>query len=717
MIVIYAEKGDMAQKIAAALDEITLSNGNKVSYNQLEKFETAIKKQQNSDGYLDIIFHGEECKVLWGFGHLCGLKQAADYDASFKKWTNIPLPFFPDPIEIKFNETDNKFLNDRNKKQYATAKKFFPKARYIINATDNDREGEVIFAYLYEHLNCTTPVKRAALSSTTQSGIIEAFDNLIERSERVNIEKAGKTRGVADWLVGANLTAAITLANSNSGVLSVGRVQTPTLNLIVSRELEITNFSSKDYFTIDAIFTTTKSDEFKATHISERFDDKAVADSILKKVSGKKGKIVDIKKNKHKKDVPQLYNLSVLQMTANGKYGFTLQKTLDLAQSLYDGGYTTYPRTNSRYLNKDKESDIYDILDKLASLPEYTRLISGKPKTIGNKRNFFDDSKVTSHYAIIPTGKLPTSLQPDEMKIYDLIAKSVIRMIYPEAEVENTEVVTDVAGENFISKGTMIVFKGWMEVDDAQKEDILPDYLTIGDILSGVYELNAKKTKPPKRYTDKSLLAAMCAAGKTLDNAELKKILSNERVNGIGTEATRAGILETLIKRGYVERKGKQLYATQKGISLIKALPIEDFKSAEMTAKWEQRLLEIELGNENAEDFISDIKNATTKWIAKINSDASGVISGKSTEAVGKCPSCGADIIKYKWGYGCSGYKKNNCQFSINNTIAGKKITQKIVKDLLTKGVTSKITGFTGKSGKSFEAKLCIEDGKVVFKF
>lgn len=719
MIVIYAEKGDMAQKIAAALDKITLDNGTEVSFNKLEKYSSAIKKQQSRDGYLDIIFQGEECKVIWGFGHLFCLKQAEDYNPNYKKWNNMPMPFFPDPIETKFIVSDNKFFNDRNKKQLSVAKTFFKQARYIINATDDDREGEVIFAYLYENLKCKVPVKRAVISSNTKNGLASAFNSLVDKKSREKIEEAGKTRGVADWLVGSNLTAAITLANQGNGVLSIGRVQTPTLNLIVERELAIKGFSSKNYYTLDGSFTTDKNDTYKGTHINERFDTKSDADSVFNKITGKTGKIADIKKSKYNKEIPQLYSLSVLQMDANSKFGFSLNKTLDIAQYLYENGYTTYPRTSSRYLNEDKEAGINDVLDRLSTVPEYNKLIAGKPRIIKNKKQWFDDSKVISHFAIIPTGKIPKNIPSDEMKVYDLIARSVIRMIYDEAVMEKTELITVVDGEEFVSNGTTIIESGWMTVGDSVEEKPLPNYLKTGDTVTCNFEVNEKQTKPPKRYTDKTLVTAMCSAGKTLNDAELKKILSDPRINGIGTEATRANIVKTLEQRGFISYKGKQIFATDKGISLIKAIPIDDFKSAEMTAKWEQRLLDIELGKDDSDSFIKDIKTAITQWVSLIQKTGGTIATATQTaNIIGKCPICGKDIIKHKWGYGCSGYKDKSCNFSISEKIAGKKISDSTVKQLLNKGETAEIKGFKSKAGKLFNAKLFIDDNKKVsFKF
>ena len=717
MVVIYAEKPDAANKIAAALGTFAIGSGRKIDFTSLKANEKAVKAYQAANGYLEIKYLGDDCIVTWGYGHMCELYNAEDYDASYKSWRSLPVPFIPDKYMLKMRDGYNAA---RSNDQMKLLKDLFNKADYIINATDYDREGELIFAYVYEYFNCKTPYKRAHFSSQTQQGILDGFKTLKTSDEVRPIEMAGRGRGVADWIVGANLTAQMSLKFPGNGVLSVGRVQTPTLNLIVERELAIRSFNSEPFWTVNALFTTANNEDYKGEHTGKRFENKADALAILDRISGKKGTVTKIESKRTKKDAPNLYSLSSLQMDANAMFGMTLQQTLDTAQKLYDGGHTTYPRTDSQFLTDDMEPTVMTVLAALENTPQYGKYIKGKQKTILNKKKYFDSTKVSSHYAIIPTDSVPGQLSKFEQNIYDLICKSVIRMIYPNAEVENTTVTTEVAKEPFESKGTVVAVPGWMAVEWKTKEEILPP-LKVGQIVDGEYEVKDGKTEPPKRYTDKTLVAAMKAAGKDLDDDELKKILADPSVNGIGTEATRANIIETLVSRGYIERQGKSIAATEKGISFIKMLPCDELKSPELTARWEKRLSDIALGKEDHEKFINAVENQTALWCDEItdivgNSGMPGIPSGISPSTDLVCPICGSGIRKLNWGWGCSNYT-NGCKFSIGAVICKKKLTEKQVRAILIDGESALIKGFKSKAGKSFNAKLVLKEGKVDFSF
>lgn len=725
MITIIAEKPDVGNKIAAALDSITLASGKKVTFEQLKANEKAVKSQQAKDGFLKINFDGQECYVTWGFGHLCQLKQAKDYNAAYANWRSMPLPFAPDDYELIVNSipNDKTGYNAKIKKQFSLVKSLINKSDYIVNATDFDREGEVIFAYIYELAKCKKPVKRACFASQTKDGICDAFNALKDRSEMANVEAAGRMRGIADWVVGANLTVAMTLKNNSKGeILSIGRVQTPTLKMIVDRELAIKNFKPQKFWTIEAEFTTAAGEKYPGTHAIKRFDKKSDADAILAKITGSDGIVTDITEKRVQKDVPQLYSLSALQMDANSKFGMTLKETLDAAQALYDGGYTTYPRTDSRYLTEDMEPVVNKVLNALTAVPEYAALINGRARKF-EKKKYFDDKKVESHFAIIPTGNIPNGLTSQQEKIYDLISRSVICMLYGNAILNKTTVTTIVNGESFTSNGSSVVDPGFMKVVGGDKETLLPT-LHKGDVVSGDYSEKERESEPPKRYTDKTLLAAMISAGKDLADEELKKILSDPSVAGIGTPATRDAIIETLIKRGYVVRDKKSLAATDKGISLIDCLPVEAIKSPEMTARWEKRLHEIERGKDSPSSFRKDIEASVQTWCDEISSLKKSVIPSvpATGNAAGKksfnaeCPICGKPMQAYKWGYGCSGYK-DGCRFSIGS-ICGKTLTQKQVEKLLNAGDTGLIKGFKSKTGKAFEAHLILDDtNSVKFKF
>lgn len=719
MITILAEKPDVGMKIAAALDRITLHNGSTVSFKQLKTREKAVKAQQNKDGFLKINFRGTECYVTWGFGHLATLKQAKDYNPDYANWRKMPIPFFPDTYEIKliqFPEEKDKYgQNEKIKRQFQIIKKLMSKSEYVINATDYDREGEVIFSYIYELAGCRKPVKRACFSSQTKGGIQEGFTkNLIDGSKMKNLETAGRMRAIADAAVGYNVTAAMTLKNTSNDVLSVGRVQTPTLAMIVNRELQVTGFAKSKYYTITANFADLKTElkQYTAEHSERKFEKKEDAERIMRLINGKNGVVTNFAKVITSKAVPNLYSLSTLQMDANALFGFTLKETLDIAQTLYDGGFTTYPRTNSQFLTEDMVPTVNAVLDSLATTKKYGSLISSRDRNFDSK-HFFDDAKVESHFAIIPTGVIPEDLDEKQSKVYDLIAKSVIRMLYPPAKIERTAIETTVVEEKFISHGSRIVDEGWMCCGRKIKEQDLPN-MEIGEKVTGEYFMDEKETAPPKRYTDKSILTAMLSAGKELTDKELKKAMETLDVKGIGTEATRANIIDTLLHRGYIERKGKTIYATQKGIDIIQALPVEDIKSAALTAQWEIRLDEIAKGKEDPLKFQTDIEAATKAWCDTIMHSS---IAVGTTDSNLFCPLCGKPIKEHKWGWGCSGYS-DGCHFSVSRTIAGKNLTLNQVQSLLQNGETKKLKGFISKkTGDKFEAKLFLDHGKVKFKF
>lgn len=710
MITIFAEKPDVGNKIAAALDKITLSSGKIIKFSDLKANEKAVKAQQARDGYLKIEYLGEECYVTWGYGHLCELKGAVDYNPDYKNWSKMPMPFIPTNFEVK--------VKDGVKKQFNLVADLMKKSSLVINATDYDREGELIFAYVYEAAKCKTPFKRAHFSSQTEEGLQDGFKTLLTSADVKDITDAGRGRGIADAMVGWNVTAKMTLISASKAVLSVGRVQTPTENMLVERELAIRNFKPEPYYTITALFKTASGETYKGDHKTKKFENKADADSIFAKITGKKGTVDSIEKKTVYKEAPDLYSLNTLQMAANTKYGFTMAKTLELAQQLYEGGYTTYPRTDCQYLTEDMEPVVNNVLDVLAANnKEYADLIDGKARVF-EKKKYFDDKKVTSHFAIIPTKMYPTGLTMDQKKIYDLIARSVIMMLYGKAELENTKIITDVDGEQFISNGKMVKDPQWMLVDTRSKDELLPT-LKKGDIVDGEYKLNEKMTEPPKRYTDKTLLSAMLNAGKELDDEDLKKLMTSGKVEGIGTTATRANIIETLIARGYAERDKKNIFATERGIQMIQALPIKELKSAELTAMWEQRLNKIAEGKDSLPLFVKDMEVLVRKWIVELDEnvkkgDINTSITGPS---LGTCPKCGKSVIKTKWGFGCTGYK-DGCKFAISGEIAHKKLTETQVKKLLEKGTTGNIKGFKSAAGKSFDAELVFDaDSKVVFGF
>ena len=719
MIVIYAEKADMGKKIAAAIDGITLTSGKKVSFSELDGYKGAISKQQKADGFLKISYFGKkECYVTWGWGHMYRLKHAYDYNPDYRNWSKLPVPFIPEKFEYLPVQTGDKVYDDRNKTQLKVIKELFKKADLIISATDNDREGDCIFKYIYDNLRCKKPYKRAIIVEQTEKSLKQTFEmkNLVESTDRRNIEDAGRARNIADWVVGSNLTAQLTIRQRSKDVLSVGRVQTATLAILVAREKAIRGFSKSYYYTIDGEFTKANGERYTGTHIQKKFENKSDAAAVFDDIKNSKtATVTEIKENRSKLKVPSLYNQAALQMECNSKFGLKLADTLAIAQFLYDNGYTTYPRTSSQFLTDDMSDKVNEVLDSLEGLPEYNSLISSKPRKFFSK-DFFDSKKAPSHHAIIPTGVVPKGLTPIQQKVYDLIAKSVIRMLYEAAETVTTTVTTSVGKEKFISQSKRIAKKGWLEVTPEYEEKLLPA-LAIGEKVSLTVVVNEKETKAPGRYTDKSFLAAMISAGKDLDDKELKKIMANPDNPGIGTEATRAEIVETLVRRSYAERSGKNIYATDKGIALIDNLCIDDIKSPEITARWEQRLNNIEKGTDSFESFTEDIFAATEKWCRQIKSSAVVLeLSSKPEVLSVNCPACGKPMRKFSWGWGCSGYS-DGCKFAVSGKIASKKITDTQFKTLVTKGITNVISGFKSKKGKTFKAKLKVDGDQVVFEF
>lgn len=710
MIAIYAEKPDMAKKIAAALDCITIGNGYKVQFNELEKYSKQVTACGMSKGYYKIKFKGEDCLVTWGIGHLVTLKQAVDYNKDYKNWRKLPIPFFPDKWELK--------VIPNTKEQYEKAKEVLKKADYIINSTDDDREGELLFAYAYEKMGIKTPYKyRVKFSIQTKEGIRDAFDNLIDAKLCKNTEYAGRGRSIADAAIGWNCTAQQTISVNSKDVISVGRCQIATLNMIVKKELEIKNFKPEDYFVLEAKFTKNNID-FKGEHMRGKFKTKKEAENLLDKIKGYDGIVTNIDKKDISKEVPGLYNSDLIQMDANSKYGFTLDKTLDILESLYMKGYTTYPRTDSSYLNEGTEDMVNNVLDSLArDNSEYQNLINGQPRKFAKSKKYFDNSKITSHFAIIPTTVNPVNMTSDEEKVYDLIARSVIRMVYDNAVIEKTNVILNVNGEDFKSSGNSIKEMGWFTVDGVPKESLLPT-LVLNDNVNGTYSVITKKTEPPKRYTDKTLLVAMSNAGKEIPDTDLRKFMASHKIEGIGRPSTRASIVEKLVTSEYIRRDKRSIVATDKGIETINIIPFDEIKSAELTAKWEKKLSDIEDGKLSLDVFIKEIKDLTIDWCTKIrgnaaNQSSSLAQSSQNSNTGYKCKLCGAVVNEYQWGYGCSNYK-NGCKFSVGKVAYDKKLTKTELNELLTLGETKKPVKGLIYNGNKFESILCIKDtGKV----
>ena len=531
--------------------------------------------------------------VTWAIGHLVGLCEPDEVDEKYKKWRMDMLPMLPEKIPLKvFKQTQSQFnivkklMNDKEISE-------------IICATDSGREGELIFRYIYDCAGCKKPVKRLWVSSMTDAAIKAGLDSMKPGQAYDSLYLSARCRSEADWLVGMNASRAFSL--KYNAHLSVGRVQTPTLAILVKRDMEISAFVPEDYFEVNADFGDYKGvwiDENQKTHIKT----KEKADEIKKKVTGKTGKVIESSRDEKRKPPEKLYDLTTLQREANRKFGFSADKTLKLAQSLYETRkMITYPRTDSSYLPDDM---IPKVSKTLTLLPEpyaaYVKAIS----PIKTAKRIYDNSKVTDHHAIIPTDRRADigGLSDDEKKIFDLIAKKFIAAHYPDYVYSSTKIITDVEGEKFKTQGNMPISEGWRVLykgEEKKKEDETEiPLLSPGDERPvQKVSVKAQKTKPPSPHTDDTLLKAMEDAGKTIEDEELREKMKD---SGLGTPATRAATITRLIDVGYAARKGKQIFSTEKGRLLVKVMP-EEMTSAITTGKWERALSRMALISDKSE--------------------------------------------------------------------------------------------------------------------
>ena len=693
MIVIYAEKASLAKAIAAAMNA-----GKRIAH-----------PKEPTIGHYEFTFNGLPAVLCHGVGHLCQLADAKSYGEQYTKWDLNIYPCIPEKYEV--------IVKDKTKACFDYVKGFFQKADLIINATDPDREGELIFAYIYEAMNCTKPWKRAWIEDLTPQKIRYAFCHLRDSSEVLNIQKAGKARSIADWVCGINLTIAATKKLSSKDMLSVGRVQTPVLAMVVEREKKIVNHIKTPFWKLLADFTT-ENGKFTAEYEKGQFDDENKAKEILAECTGK-GTVLSKSVKKKSVGQPLLFNATLLQATAGKKLGWDLKKTVAVMQELYEHKFMSYPRTSSEHLTVAMQPEVTATLRKLFQLPEYAEYAIPEDQWQGYTKRHFDDSKVDSHPAIIPTMNVPkdlSELSNDEKQLYDLLVKSLIRIVYPKAELEDTTVILNVNGNKFKATGSIITNNGWYAVDAMpDKKATLPP-INEGESYPGKYSLKQGFTEPPKRYTEPDLITAMETAGKNIEDEEARSLMKLEN-KGLGTAATRAAIVNSLFSRNYLAKKGKSIYPTEKGIFIIDTLPVDELKSAELTGLWEKRLHEISIGNEDYNSFVSDIEKTVRDWYQKITDSMSTKYSDKTDNQV--CPFCGARVIKGKFGYFCSGKKDNGCKFFVPSEICGKSISDVQARRLIEKGKTTLIKGLKSKSGKEFDAYLVVDkkQGKIVFEF
>ncbi|WP_238456315.1 DNA topoisomerase III [Desulfotruncus arcticus] len=667
------------------------------------------------DGYLE----NNEYVVTWAIGHLVELAEPEDYNGQLKKWTMDTLPIIPAQFKLK--------RNPKTAKQFKIVKQLInrPDIEQLICATDAGREGELIFRYIYRLAGCRKPFMRLWLSETTPAAVLKGFNELRPGAEFNRLAAAAEARSRADWLIGINATRSFTVRHNT--LLSIGRVQTPTLALIVNREREIKNFVPEPFWELYAEFSKNDGQLYVGRWFKgeqNRFKDQQEARAVQARVDVQPATVLEVEEKDIAELPPLLFNLNELQKEANKKYGLSAARTLDLAQSLYETRkLLTYPRTDSRHITMELAKTIPERLSALADVEEYMHYaIAAKLAGVPGKR-YVDDGKVSDHTALIPTNVKPNldNLSPDERKIYDLVVRRFLAIFYPPAKYKQTKVITEATGETFLTTGRVEMDRGWKAVyapvenkpGEYGEASMIPD-LNQGEAVQITNtEIKEKETRPPKRFTEASLLAVMEGAGKLMEDQELKAAMKK---HGLGTPATRSAIIETLIKRSYIERQKKTLIPTTKGETLIDLVPYI-IKNPELTGQWEKTLADIEKGMANPEEFMAGIRKLATEMVELARNQTASNQVQTNREPLGKCPLCGRAVIEGKKGYGCSGYKEG-CKFVIWKEIAGKKITENQAKELIQKGESGLIKGFKSKAGKKFDAALILgQGGKVELKF
>ena len=618
--------------------------------------------KQRKDGY----FEGNGYQVTWTFGHLCALLDPQEYSDQWKAWSLSSLPMIPARFSIKVSGDEGVH------KQFNVIKNLIAEADEVINCGDAGQEGELIQRWVYQQAGCKCPVKRLWVNSLTEEAIRDGFQQLKDQTEYQHLYEAGLMRAIGDWLLGMNATRAYTIryaqgTGRNRQVLSVGRVQTPTLALVVKRQAEIENFKPRTYWELKTTYRDTlfnaqipvEEDEYAITSAEQ-------GEALVDSIKDLPFVINSVEKKKGLEFAPKLYDLTSLQVDCNKKYSYSAEQTLQLIQSLYEKRVTTYPRVDTTYLSDDIYPKVPGILAGIKDFyPQVTPLLGAKlPKS----KKVFDNKKVTDHHAIIPTGQRPDNLTADEKKVYELVALHFIAVFYPECEVSNTTVLAKAGDIDFKVTGREVIKSGWRAVfanltptlsqgegedsqdspdslDSSGTQKSLPAFVK-GESGAHIPQLKEKTTTPPKYYTEATLLRAMETAGKTVENDELREAMKE---NGIGRPSTRAAIIEKLYQRKYIVKQGKSLRATETGINLIHLIISPLLKSAELTGLWEKKLREIERGEYTAQQFLDELKNMTSDVIRDVKTNKAGML----------CPVCRQGlIIRGNTRYGCSRWRE-----------------------------------------------------------
>ena len=692
---VVAEKPSVGRDLAAALPG---------SFKQ-----SSDKTHLESDDYV----------VSWAVGHLVGLAEPDTYDPKLKRWRFADLPIVPEKFRLVPND-------DKAKKQLKAVHNLMRRSDVtrVVNACDAGREGELIFAYLFETAGVDKPVERLWLNSMTKKAIQSAFEELRPAEEMRRLEEAARSRSEADWLVGMNATraASIRLRAAFDGAVSLGRVQTPTLALVARREQEIRAFVPEPYWLVEAAFEATAERRYRGRYLGGKRIAEAEAEAIVAACAGRAGEITKLEKTEERERPQLLYDLTSLQRHGNTLYGFSARRTLGAAQRLYEEHKAiTYPRTNSRFLTSELIGEIKPTAELVGRADR--RYAAGAAYVTGLERlplgRVVNDARVADHHAIIPTRAEHdlSRMGADELKIYDLVAKRFLAVFHPEAVYERTRVETTVSDHVFRTSGRVMLAAGWRAVygeelhpkresaeEDSGGEQELPRLEQGEPVDTRSIESVRKETQPPRRFTDASLLGAMETAGKDIEDAELREAMKD---SGIGTPATRAAIIERLITVGYLEREGRALRATEKGIQVIQLLGEHPLTSPELTGGWEHRLGKIEHGEDSRPAFMADIVKFTADTVAELDKLKEVRIERAN---LGPCPICGRDVIENRKGYSCWSRDDPGCGFVIWKKKAGKILPASVVSELMEKRKTGQaIRGFRGRSGRTFSAKLKLE--------
>lgn len=675
------------------------------------------------DGYIE----GNGYAFTYAFGHLVQLCTPQAY--GYTTWSASNLPIIPEKfgLEVKKVRKDGKLMDDSGAlKQINIIKSLLDKAEEIIVATDAGREGELIFRNIYYYLGSKVPFKRLWISSQTDKAIREGFANLKEGTEYDSLYQSARSRAEADWLIGINATQAITLAAGNRGLLSLGRVQTPTLAMICSRYLENKNFKPEPFYKIQAGFEKDNI-AFKAT--SDKIDKKQVAEETIAKLAvGMKAKVVKVEAKETKEQPPLLFDLTSLQQDANKKYGYSADQTLSIAQNLYEKKVITYPRTGSRYIGEDVYEQMESLFQHLAATAEESIATIAK-NLIGKKLNkrSVDDKKVTDHHALLVTDERPGPMTQEQRNIYNMIAKRMVESFSDVCLKDITTVTIDAEGVGLIAKGTVIKQYGWrlsadqVEMPDEDKggdeqdnENAQLPKLSAEDLLEILtLDLSERFTKPKPIHTEASLLKAMETSGKEIEDEELRQAMKD---CGLGTPATRASIIETLFQREYIKRDKKKLIPTEKGLAVYNLVKDRSIAKVTLTGKWEQKLEEIRANKVSYDVFMKHIKDYTVKItnellqlrISFAQQEIKPLQKGKI-----KCPKCpNGQIQLYEKIAQCDHYARG-CDFKIWRTLNGVYLDEKEMKNLLEKGKTSELKGVKTKDGQLVNAPLIFENFKV----